>query len=189
VMSYFSGIADQFDHIRLGGYPAPFRRMLGLRVIDWTPLSDGEKVDLEFRDGTQGHADQWTELIQLEGAQSLATFKGAQGSGRPAVTKHDFGDGLAIYIGTRLDELTMARVIRSACADASVEPEIDVPSGVEAVRRHTRRSTILFLLNHRDVSVDVPVVEAGVNLVDGSQVHAGLVRLGPYGAAVIREGW
>jgi beta-galactosidase len=188
-MSYFSGIVDQFEQIRLGGYPAPFRRMLGLRVVDWLPVADGAGVELEFADGTQGHGRQWSELIQLEGAQSSARFKGGPASGHPAVTRHDFGQGLAIYVGTRLDELAMARLIRSACADASVEPDIDVPAGVEAVRRHVRRSSILFLLNHREVSVDVPVTDAGTNLLDGSQVHAGLLRLGPYGAAVIREGW
>jgi beta-galactosidase len=32
VMSLFSGIVDEHDHIRLGGYPAPFRRLLGLRI-------------------------------------------------------------------------------------------------------------------------------------------------------------
>ncbi len=189
VMSYFSGIADPFEHIRLGGYPAPFRRMLGLRVVDWLPLADGASTELDFSDGTQGRGDRWSELIQLEGAQAIATFKGTALSGRPAITKHDFGSGLAMYIGTRLDQLAMARIIRRACADASVEPDIDVPAGVEGVRRHAGRRSILFLLNHRDVSVDVPLLEAGVNLIDGSQVHAGLVRLGPYGAAVIREGW
>jgi len=189
VMSYFSGIADEFEHIRLGGYPAPFRRMLGLQVIDWMPLADGATLELDYRDGTQGHGRDWSELIHLEGAQAVATFKGPQGATRPAITRHDFGEGLAIYLGTRLDPAAMARLIRSACADASVEPDIDVPGGVEAVRRHVRHSSILFLLNHRDVSVDVPIVEAGVNLVDGTQVHAGLLKIGPYGAAVIREGW
>ena len=51
------------------------------------------------------------------------------------------------------------------------------------------RSSILFLLNHRDVAVDVPITQAGTNLVDGTQVHAGLLKIGPFGAAVIREGW
>ncbi len=189
VMSYFSGIADPFEHILLGGYPAPFRRMLGLRVVEWLPLADGVTVDLDFADGTQGHCSQWSELIQLEGAQTTARFKGSLASGHPAITKHDFGEGLSIYVGTKLDELAMARVIRAACADAGVGPDLDVPAGVEAVRRHIRRSSIVFLMNHRDVSVEVPVTEAGTNLLDGSQVHAGLLRLGPYGAAVIREGW
>jgi len=189
VMSYFSGIANEFDHIRLGGYPAPFRLMLGLQVVDWMPLADGSTAELEFSDGSLGKGLQWSELIHLEGAQTVASFKGPQGPSRPAITRHDHGNGLAIYLGTRLDELAMARIIRSACADASVEPEIDVPSGVEAVRRHIRNSSLLFLLNHRDVSVDVPITEAGVNLLDGTQVHAGLLKIGPYGATVIREGW
>jgi len=60
---------------------------------------------------------------------------------------------------------------------------------VEVVRRHQARSSILFLLNHRGVDVDVPITQAGTNLVDGAQVHAGLLRMGPFGAAVIREGW
>jgi beta-galactosidase len=189
VMSFFSGVADPFEHIRLGGYPAPVRRMLGLTVIDWLPLSDGEGVKLDFADGTQGRADLWSEMIELHGAEVVATFSGTRLDGRPAITRHASGSGLAIYLGTRLDELAMARVIRSACGDAGVEPVMEVPAGVEVVRRDMARSSILFLLNHRDVDVDVPITQAGTNLVDGAQVHAGLLRIGPFGAAVIREGW
>lgn len=29
-MSFFSGLVDENEHLRLGGYPAPFRAMLGL---------------------------------------------------------------------------------------------------------------------------------------------------------------
>ena len=189
VMSFFSGVVDPFEHIRLGGYPAPFRQLLGLTVLDWLPLSDGEEVKIDFADATQGRADLWSELIKLDGAEVVATFAAGRLKGRPAITRHDFGSGLAVYLGTRLDELTMARVIRSACGDAEVEPAMEVPSGVEVVRRHIGRSSILFLLNHRELDVDVPILQAGVNLVDGAQVHAGLLRLGPLGAAVIREGW
>jgi len=189
VMSFFSGVVDPFEHIRLGGYPAPFRGMLGLTVLDWLPLADGDQLKLDFTDGTQGHADLWSELIELQGAEAVARFTGTRVDGRPAVTRHAFGSGLAMYIGTRLDQLAMARVIRSACGDAGVEPVMEAPAGVEVVRRHLARSSILFLLNHRDVAVDVPIAQAGTNLVDGAQVHAGLLKLGPFGAAVIREGW
>ena len=39
MMSFFSGIVDEDDQVRLGGYPAPFRDLLGLRVEDFLPLS------------------------------------------------------------------------------------------------------------------------------------------------------
>jgi beta-galactosidase len=189
VMSFFSGVVDPFEQVRLGGYPAAFREMLGLTVVDWLPLADKEEVRLDFADGTQGRADLWSELVELHGAEDVATYSEGRLKGRAAITRHDHGSGLAIYLSTRLDQPAMARVIVSACADAGVEPVMEAPSGVEVLRRHLARSSILFLLNHRDVDVDVPIAQAGTNLVDGAQVHAGLLRVGPFGAAVIREGW
>jgi beta-galactosidase len=189
VMSFFTGIVDPFEQIRLGGYPAPFTAMLGLQVIDWLPLADGERLSIAFADGFQGHADLWSEQITLAGAQVHATFAGPAAGGRPAVTRNAFGEGEAWYVTTRLDRQSMARVLNAATTSAGVEPTFAAPAGVEASRRYAGRSSILFLLNHRDVAVEVPIAAAGVNLVDGSAVHPGLLRLGPYGAAVIREGW
>lgn len=189
VMSFFSGVVDQFDQIRLGGYPGPFAELLGIRVADWLPLADGDQRTISFADGTQGRADLWSELIEPAGAEVLATFSGSGLDGQPALTRHRLGAGTATYLGTRLDQPAMERVLRSAWTDAGAEPAIEAPAGVSAIRRFGPRSSILFLLNHKDVDVDVPVLQAGVNLVDGSAVHAGLFRLRPYGAAVIREGW
>jgi len=189
VMSFFSGIVDPFEHIRLGGYPQPFRRMLGLEVVDWLPLADGQEVKLKFADGSQSRADLWSELVTPEGAEVLARFSGAPLDGHAAVTSHAFGQGRAIYIATRPEPAAMARILRDASARAGVKPALEAPPGVSALRRSGPRSSLLFLLNHRDVHVEVPVADPGVNLVDGSEVHRGLLRLGPRGVAVIREGW
>ena len=41
VFTYFSGIVDEHDRVHLGGYPAPFRKLLGLEVSEWAvPVSD-----------------------------------------------------------------------------------------------------------------------------------------------------
>jgi beta-galactosidase len=189
VMSFFSGIVDPFEHIRLGGYPEPFRRLLGLEVVDWLPLADGEQIGIKFADGMLSHGDLWSELIAPSGAEALASFSGSTLAGRPAVTSHQFGKGRAIYVATRPDPASMARILRAAADEAGVKPVIAAPPGVEAVRRATPRSSMLFLLNHRDAHVEVPLAEPGFNLVDGSQVHRGLLRLGPRGVAIVREGW
>ncbi len=189
VMSFFSGIVDPFEHIRLGGYPEPFRRLLGLEVVDWFPLADDEKVKIKFADGAQSHGDVWSELITLAGAEVLAHFSGSTLDGRPAVTSHRFGEGRAIYIATQPERGAMARILGAAIAEAGVKPVLEAPPGVSAVRRSGPRSSLLFLLNHRDVQVEVPVADPGVNLVDGTEVHRGLIHLGPRGVAVIRKGW
>src|SRR5688500_9219973 len=43
LMSFFSGIVDGRDHIRLGGYPAPFMELLGLRIEDFVPMAAKER--------------------------------------------------------------------------------------------------------------------------------------------------
>ena len=184
VMSFFSGIVDPAEHIRLGGYPAPFRELLGLEVLDFEPLGEGDEITLEFSNGSQGRGTIWNESIELVGATAMALS-----GGRPIITSHRFGQGMAYYLGTRPDSNAMARVLKGVLSSSGVEPEADVPAGVEAVRRANGGKSYLFLLNHRDVGVDVRVVEAGVNLVDGASIHPGLMHLPPRGVAVIREGW
>ncbi len=189
VMSFFSGIVDPDDHIRLGGYPQPFLELLGLRVVDWLPLAAGGSVDLRFADGTIGTGTLWSELIALHGAEVLATFSGGVLDGKPAVTRNRFGSGEATYLGTRPDAVAVKRVLDAEFSRAEVGSAQNVPQGVEVVRRHAGGRSLLFLLNHRDVAVDVPIDEAGNNLIDGTEVHRGLMRLQPRGVAVIREGW
>ena len=189
VMSFFSGIVDPAEHMRLGGYPQPFQDLLGVHVIDFHPLSHGQDIGLQLVDGPMARGEVWSEDIRLRGADVLATFSTTQLAGRPAITRHSAGQGTAFYLGTQPDAKTMTRVLEMAWASAGVEAAATVPGGVEAVRRSGRGKTFVFLLNHRDVAVDVPIAGAGTNLVDDTSIHPGLMPLGPLVVAVIREGW
>lgn len=189
VMSFFSGIVDQAEHIRLGGYPKPFIDLLGVRVMDFHPLTIDQEVELEFNDGKRARGELWSEHIELAGAEAVARFSSSELAGRPAITRHAAGSGRAYYLGTRPDARTMERLLQMACADAGVEPAAEMPQGVEAVRRQGRGRSFLFVLNHREIEVDVPLSVAGQNLVDGSDLRPGLMRLPPRAVAVIREGW
>jgi beta-galactosidase len=189
VMGFFSGIVDPEDHIRLGGYPQPFRELLGLEVVDWAPLAAGSSVDVRFADGTLSRGDVWSELIEVGGADVLATFASSELAGKPAVTSNAFGDGSAVYVGTQLDVGATRRLLREACSRAHVQPHAEAPDGVEAVRRIGAGRSLLFLLNHRDVPVDVPVGAAGTDLIGAVEVHPGLMRMEARGVAVIKEGW
>src|SRR5437867_5714069 len=111
VMSFFSGIVDPSEHIRLGGYPQPFRKMLGLDVVDFHPLAAGEEIGLRFGDGAQGRGAVWSDDIRLQGAEALATFAETVLGGRPALTRHSAGSGTVFYLGTKPDPKSMARIL------------------------------------------------------------------------------
>jgi beta-galactosidase len=188
VMSFFSGVVDPNDHVRLGGYPGSFRGLLGLRVEDFLPLSAGKQVGIRFAAGGEGKGETWSEVIEPQGADVLATFAGGDLDGRPAVTRHSFGKGYATYLGTRLDAASMGPLLHRAWSEAGVAPEFAAPPGVEAVRRHTAKGTsLLFLLNHRDEPVPVGVAAGSRDLLTDTRVGAEGIRLGPRDVVVLEE--
>ncbi len=69
LVSFFSGIVDTCDRVHLGGYPAPFRRSLGLRVEEFHPLESDSTVGL-----SHGAGSVWSEEVRLEGAEAIEVF-------------------------------------------------------------------------------------------------------------------
>jgi beta-galactosidase len=172
VMSFFSGIVDECDRIHLGGYPAPFRELLGVHVEEFWPLADDGEVRLAMTDGRHGTGALWSEWLNLEGATPLASFADGELAGRPAVTRNAFGAGVAYYLGTRPDPATMGTLLRRAAADAGVAPVLaDAPAGVEAtVRRAESGDRYLFLLNHNTFGVTVSVPAGARDVLGGANL-------------------
>ncbi|MGP4016187.1 beta-galactosidase [Saccharopolyspora sp. 5N708] len=159
LVSFFSGIVDECDQVHLGGYPAPLREVLGLRVEEFWPLAAEESVGVSVFGSPQSGL-LWSEDISTEGAEVLGRFTDGGLAGRPALTRHAFGDGVAWYLGTRLPEAGMRQVMDRVVGDSGVVPVVaGLPGGVQALHRGDR----IFLLNH---NADRVVVEFG-----GAQVE------------------
>ncbi|GAA5196077.1 beta-galactosidase [Rugosimonospora acidiphila] len=200
VVSFFTGIVDECERAYLGGYPAPLREVLGLRVDEFWPLPVDGTVELDLA-GRRHTGTVWSEWIELEGAEVVAGFTGDL-AGRPAVTRHAYGRGVAWYLGTRPDPAAMRELLDRVCGDAGVAPALpDLPEGVQAVTRHGADHSYLFLLNHgaRPVRVALPAPAvnllaersdevgpgaAGSGAVDSGAVDS--VTLEPRGVAVLR---
>jgi beta-galactosidase len=186
VMSCFSGIVDEREHIRLGGYPAPFAEMLGLRVEDFMPLGAGDGIPIRFGDGREARGGIWSELIRPGTAEVVATFDSGNLKGQPAVTRNQFGKGSATYVGTLLDEHAMGSVLKGAWTQAGVTNVAQAPAGVEMVRRQGAGHSFLFVLNHQDAEAHVNAGQ-GVDLISGDSVGPDGLVLPAYGVAVIVE--
>jgi len=180
LVTYFSGIVDENDHVRLGGYPGAYRELLGLRVEEFFPLRQGEQVVLD--DGSQ--ADVWTELLHLDGATAVASYTDGPLPGVPAVTRNRFGDGTAWYLGTRLDGAATARLVDRLLADTGIEPPVAAVPGLEVVTRADEASTFVFLLNHTTADHDVDL--EGRELITGETV-AGSLRVPAGAVRVVRR--
>ena len=161
VVSFFSGIVDEHDRVHPGGYPAPLRGLLGLRIDEFWPLPDGGSIGLDLGTGTV-----WSEWIEPAGAEPVATFAEGELAGRPAITRHAYGKGVAWYLGTRPDPATMRLLMDRIRAEAGVEPVLPgLPGDVQAVVRHGDETSYLVLLNHGGEAATVPLPRPMVDLL------------------------
>ncbi|MGH8794490.1 MAG: beta-galactosidase [Stackebrandtia sp.] len=180
LMSFFSGVVDPCDRVHLGGYPAPFRRLLGLWIEEFWPLPAESQTRIAFTgdaaDLGESGATVWSEEIHLEGAEVLAEFADGELAGRPALTRHRFGDGQAYYFGTRPAPSTMRRLLDLVREQAGVRPALPgLPDGVQARTRVAADGRAYHvLLNHTSEAVSVSLPNRQVELE-------------PRGVAVVKE--
>jgi len=181
VLNFFSGIVDARGHVRLGGYPALLRRLLGMVVTDLWPHKDDEPCPIALG-GQRYTCEHWSDWIELEGAEAVATFADGWLEGRPAVTRN----GRAWYVGTRLDHAATAELAGRIAEQAGLTPTLAAPDGVEAVRRSADGRSLLFLLNHRAQPATVELEGSFDDLLTGV-TRVGALTLDPYGVAVLRS--
>lgn len=185
VVTYFSGIVDEHDHIRLGGYPGAFRDLLGVRTTELLPLMSGQSVRVDGLGDGSLSADVWTEDLELAGAEAIATYADGPAAGLPAVTRRDVGSGTAWYVATRLEAAGTDRLVERIVAETGLERLPGAGDLVEVTRRVGAEASWLFVINHGETEAPVPV--AGHELVGDREVDGDLV-VPPGGVAVIREG-
>ncbi|MEK8107312.1 beta-galactosidase trimerization domain-containing protein [Micromonospora sp. M12] len=178
-VTYFSGIVDPDDHIRLGGYPGAFRELLGVRTEEFFPCARASR------------STSTTAAPPTCGPSGCTRRRGGARvvhrwplPGVPALTRRSVGDGAAWYVGTRLDEPATDRLVARLLAEAGVRPAAPAPSGVEVVRRRADEQSWLFVINHTDAEVRLPA--HGDELLTGARCAGELIL--PAGeVAVVRE--
>ena len=185
VVTYFSGIVDENDHVRLGGYPGAFRELLGVRTTEFLPLAEGHTVRVSGLGQGEVLADVWAEDLELAGAEAVAHHLDGPAAGRPALTRRSVGDGVAWYVATRLAAEGTDRLVARLVEEAGLDRLPGAAPDVEVARRVGADGSWLFVVNHG--SQDAPVPVTGTELVSGRDVAGDLVV--PAGrVAVVREG-
>lgn len=166
VVTPFSGIADETDAIRLGGYPGAFRDLLGITIDEFRPLAAESTARL--RSGATGSI--WVDSIRLAGAEAHDTFVSGPAADSPAITRHARGTATAWYVGTVLAEDDLARLLSEVCEAASV-PVTEVGPDVDLVVRRGPHARYTFVINHGSGRVTSPV--SGVDLLSAETIAVG----------------
>jgi len=189
--TFFSGIVDENGHVGLGGYPAALRKLLGIHIEEFDPLTPEMNNQLLVREGElRGaySATVWGELIRAEGAQVLGTFAHDYYANQPALTVNHFGQGHAYYLATQSNNELLDALTRQLCKEANVQPVLAAPTGVEVTKRvRSDGKAVYFLLNHSVQAQQVTLPQGNfTSLLDGKSV-AGQVDIAGVDAVVLLE--
>ncbi|MGR6917089.1 beta-galactosidase [[Actinomadura] parvosata] len=161
VVGPYSGIVDEHDRVRLGGYPGAWRDLLGVSTEEFFPLEE----PIRLASGATGGV--WSEAARVTTAKVLDTYA----TGEPAWTRNEFGDGTAHYLTTLLDDAALAEVLATACREAGVSPAAQTVPGVEVVRRsHPDGRSFLFAINHTDEDATVTSGDQEITVPAGDVV-------------------
>jgi beta-galactosidase len=126
------------------------------------------------------------EALTLQGATPIATFRGGRMAGKPAITRHKYGQGWVFYVGTdsgkREFHEALARIVGET---VRLKALINAPYGVEVSSREDDKATYYFLLNltetpHKRVSLPA----AMDNVLNGERAVE-VVDLGPLEVAIL----
>lgn len=181
LITFFSGIVDQDDRVRLGGYPGAFRETVGVVAEEFAPLLPDERVTLD----TGAHGRWWTERLRTTTATAVASYLDGPAAGNPAITRNSHAAGVAWYVATALEPDDLREVVRTALQGAGVTadgPESD--GSIEVVRRAGADRSYVFVINHAEHELKHRVV--GQELITGERVED--LLLVPAGSVrVVRE--
>jgi len=179
-VTYLSGIVDETNRVRAGGYPGAYRELLGVFGEEFFTLQDGESIELD----SGWPATTWSESVEAVASEVVASYATGQLAGSPAITRRVVGEGEAWYVSTRLGLSGVDALVARLLDAAGIAPTVPTAPGLEAVRRVAGDRSWLFLLNHS--AVELAVAVDGTDLATGRTL-AGETAIPARGVLVVRE--
>ncbi|WP_394902652.1 beta-galactosidase [Bifidobacterium pseudocatenulatum] len=193
VVTYYTGISDEKDHVWLGGYPGSIRDVVGVRVEEFMPMGDdftGVPDHLELSNGAVAH-DIADVIGSVDGtATVLATFKDNPWTGMdgaPAIVAHTFGEGRSVYVGARLGRdgiaLSLPEILDSL---GMAEAGGNDGRVLHVEREGADGSRFVFSFNRTHETVRVPV-EGEVVVSSFADVDGETASIKPNGVIVTKQ--
>ena len=193
VVTYYTGISDEKDHVWLGGYPGSIRDVVGVRVEEFMPMGNdftGVPDHLDLSNGAVAHDIADVIGSVDESATVLATFKDNPWTGMdgvPAIVANMFGEGRSVYVGARLGREGLALSLPEILESLGMAEAGGNDGRVLHVEREgADGSRFVFSFNRTHETVRVPV-EGEVVVSSFADVDGETASIKPNGVIVTKK--
>lgn len=186
ITTYFSGIVNEHDLVIPGGYPGNLRDILGIWVEEQDALPENESNRF-FYENAEYPGEMLCDIMHLEGAESVSLYEEDFYRGTPVITKNQFGEGTAWYIGTRSDRKFYHKLLTDIFRETGVESVMQTPDGVEAAERDNENGKFIFLLNHTNEEKDILMGDNYTEMITGRGIKTGeSIRMNSKDVAILK---
>ena len=155
VMTYWSGIVNDTELCHLGGTPHHLTDVLGIRSEEIDGLYDHEcnhmvPVSNDFLTLSATYTcTHLCDLVQLKGAIPLMQYTDNFYAGYPALTVHQYGDGLAFYLCADAEAAFYDDFYRLIIQEQKLLVITDsIPEGIEVSSRTDGQQEFIFVQNY-----------------------------------------
>lgn len=193
ITTFFSGIVDENDRVKLGGYPGELRMLLGIWAEEIDALLPSQHNRIVVPGGAPGlkleyECGMLCDLIHSEGAEVKAVFGDDFYRGMPALTVNKFGAGEAWYLATSPEADFLQDWLQQLCASRGITPLVpSSPEGVETTLRVKDGIEYLFVLNHNAEAATVDLGErSGTELISGHAMQGGKAELAGHDVWIVK---
>ena len=163
-----SGIRTPENAIRPMPRPGLLAPLAGLTIEEVRPYHRGQTHTVSFLSGplTGRHwpIGTWAEILDPGAAEVIAEYTDGSLAHRPAITRHDLGQGQAFYIGVYLPAEGLEPFLAALLPDPFIHP---FPKTIEVTQREGESGRFIFLINHGPARETLKLPAACLDLLTG----------------------
>lgn len=187
ITTFMSGLVNESDNVYLGGYPGPLRELAGIWVEEIDALAPEQKKSVKLKRGAIGSSTLLSDLIHLEGAESLGEYQDNFYAGMPVATRNRYGKGQVYYIGTQLEASLLAKILDQVRESAKLASAISEETELEVVCRKKGACSFYFVMNFTGNALPVPECFVSKTDVLSGEKLTSSATLQPYDVLLIKE--
>lgn len=185
VMTYISGIVNEFDLTYLGGWHQDLQDIFGINPVETDTLYPSDRNAIQYGNRSYVLKD-YATVVENHSADVVGTYEEDFYAGTPAVTSKHYEKGRTYYIGGRLEEQFHRDFYQELIRELSLEAVFPVTHGpgVSVQVRQDADQDYAFVMNFTEQQQSVSINSAVKDLVTGEDL-SGELALAQYEVRIL----
>ena len=187
VGTYITGQVDERYLAYIGGWPQALHDVYGVEPIETDTLYPSQRVAIETgQASTQAH--DYATVLEVDQATAIAKYTSEWYADTAAITKNQYDNGRAYYVGARFDSEFMASFYDALVTDLDLQVPTAIHKTDVAIHINVRadeQASYYFVTNFSDVEQTFTVTTPMQDLLTGTTVGVGTYEMSAYESKVL----